>query len=83
MIIVAIITFFIGGLVGAVCAGLMIASGNRSRQEEAEQMQDTEIQVNPCTNCTKLCDGRARQNCCDWCKWIHDYNPPCETCNRQ
>ena len=70
-----IISFITGLIVGALCMGL--ASGHH---EEEQIPEEPEVSVNPCTNCTKLCGGRARRYCCDWCKWIYDYNPPCDKC---
>ena len=79
MLLAIIISFILGGLVGAMCMGLAVASGEQSRAEERQE--EPEVSVNPCTSCRKLCEGRGKQKCCDWCKWIHDYSPPCETCD--
>lgn len=89
MIIVAIITFFIGGLVGAVCMGLMVASGRRNHAEEemdrwTEMMEAKGRQIGfdiECVDCPFDCNDALKQYCCVRCERKYGAGKtPCDMC---
>ena len=89
MILGIIIAFLFGGLVGAMCMGLMVASGRKSREEErmdrwGEMMEAKGRQIGfdiECADCPFDCNDALKQYCCVRCERKYgEGKTPCDEC---